>query len=101
MQESVCMCVTKFLIKDAFLWRVLTVIRSHKNINSGSLGNRAVNNGDLFVCTAFIYSFESWFLHLSEADTIPTPKQRVTCDCWTRQTKVKLGCVIQIRVELR
>lgn len=42
-------------------------------INSGTIGNHAVNNGDLFVFTVFIYSSEccrvSEMPHLSESVT--------------------------------
>lgn len=30
--KKVCVCATKFLIQDVIVWRVLTVIWSHRNI---------------------------------------------------------------------
>lgn len=49
-------------------------------MNSGTISNHAVNNGDLFVFTAFIYSSEfcrvSELSHLHETITALGPKRR-------------------------
>lgn len=58
MQEGVCMCVTRF--ENVFIWNFLSVILSKTFMNSGTIGNHAVDNGDVFVCTAFIYSSENF-----------------------------------------
>lgn len=81
MQKRVCMCVTKFLITDALVWRLLTVSRSHSNIYIQSHSRQHVlTNGDLFVFTAFIYSSEfcwvSELLHLHETYRCGSTKKR-------------------------
>lgn len=51
--------------------------------NSGTIGNHAVNNGDLFVFTAFIYSTEFCWVselpHLSETVTALGQKEMKQC----------------------
>lgn len=95
MQDSVCMCVTKFLIKDMYVWRVLTVIRSHKTfINSQTLGSHIVNNENLFVCTAFIYSSESCQVsespHPSKAVTTLGQSERAMYESRTKESKPEM-----------
>lgn len=62
-RKCVYVCYKVFFIKEVLDWRVLTAIGSHAN--NYTICNHAVNNGDLFVCTAFIYSPVGSVRHLT------------------------------------